>query len=85
MVEVEVVKVAVVVGTITMEDMGMVIAMETIAVQREIVVHRVGLLVESSAVSSVASSELFFARMEHVKVAVSAVKRKGKDHIIRTL
>ena len=82
--EVQAVKV-VVEDTITMAAMGMVIAMEIIAIQPQEVVHLGGLLVESSVVSSAASSVSFSARMELVKDAVSAVKQKEKDHSIRAL
>ena len=71
--------------TITMEDMVMVIAMGTIVVTHQEAVHQDGLLVESSAVYSAASSVLFSARMEHAKDVVSAAKQKGKDHIIKIL
>lgn len=82
--EVRVVKV-VEVDTITMADMDMETATGTIAVRRKAVVHRDGLLVASSAVSSAAFSVSFSVKMERARDAVSAVNRKGSDHTIKTL
>ena len=68
---------------ITMVDMDTEIATGTDAILQKGVVHQVGLLVESSAVSSAAFSVLFSVRMEHAKDAASVANQREIVPIIR--
>ena len=68
---------------ITMVDMDTEIATGTDAILQKGVVHQVGLLVESSVVSSAASLVSFSVKMVLAKGVASAANRKGSDHTIR--